>query len=41
MRVINEADIELTVARLTLLNSISKVIKVGLDVLAIEPVEKM
>ena len=41
MRVINEADIELTVARLTLLNSISKVIKLGLDVLAIEPVEKM
>ena len=41
MRVINEADIELTVARLTLLNCISKVIKLGLDILAIKPVEKM
>ena len=41
MRVINEADIELTVARLTLLNSISKVIKIGLEILAIKPVEKM
>ena len=41
MRVINEADAELSVARLTLLNSISKVIKLGLDVLAIKPVEKM
>ena len=41
MRVINEADIELTVARLTLLNCISKVIKLGLDTLAIKPVEKM
>ena len=41
MRVINEADIELTVTRLTLLNCISKVIKLGLDILAIKPVEKM
>ena len=41
MRVINEEDIELTVSRLTLLNSISKVIKLGLDILAIKPVEKM
>jgi arginyl-tRNA synthetase len=41
MRVINETDIELTVARLTLLNCISKVIKLGLDTLAIKPVEKM
>ena len=41
MRVINETDIELTVARLTLLNCISKVIKLGLDILAIKPVEKM
>ena len=41
MRVINEVDIELTVARLTLLNCISKVIKLGLDILAIKPVEKM
>ena len=41
MRVINETDIELTVARLTLLNCISKVIKLGLDILSIKPVEKM
>ena len=41
MRVINEADIELTVARLTLLNCISKVIKLGLDILAIKPWKKM
>jgi len=41
MRVINEEDIELTSARLTLLNSVSKVIKLGLDILAIKPVEKM
>ena len=41
MRVVNEADIELTAARITLLNSISKVIKLGLDILAIKPVEKM
>ena len=41
MRVINKVDIELTVARLTLLNCISKVIKLGLDILAIKPVEKM
>ncbi len=41
MRVINEADIELTVARLTLLNCISKVIRSGLDTLAIKPMEKM
>ena len=41
LRVINETDIELTVARLTLLNCISKVIKLGLDILAIKPVDKM
>ena len=41
MRVINEEDIDLTAARLTLLNCISKVIKLGLDILAIKPVEKM
>ena len=41
MRVINKVDIELTVARLTLLNCISKVIKLGLDILAIKPLEKM
>jgi len=41
MRVINEEDIDLTTARLTLLNCISKVIKLGLDILAIKPVEKM
>ena len=41
MRVINESDIELTESRLTLLNSLSKVIKLGLDVLAIKPMEKM
>ena len=41
MRVINEADVELTVARLNLLNCISKVIKLGLDILAIKPVEHM
>ena len=41
MRVINEADIELTVARLTLLNCLSKVLKLGLDILAIKPVAKM
>ena len=41
MRVINEEDIDLTAARLTLLNCISKVIKLGLDILAIKPLEKM
>ena len=41
MRVVNEEDIDLTAARLTLLNCISKVIKLGLDILAITPVEKM
>ena len=41
LRVINETDNELTVARLTLLNCISKVIKLGLDILAIKPLEKM
>ena len=41
MRVINESDIELTESRLTLLNSLSKVIRLGLDVLAIKPMEKM
>ena len=41
MRVINEEDIDLTAARLTLLNCISKVIKLGLDILAIKPMEKM
>ena len=41
MRVINEQDIDLTAARLALLNCISKVIKLGLDILAVKPVEKM
>ena len=41
LRVINEADIEMTAARLTLLNCTSKVIRLGLDILAIKPVEKM
>ena len=41
MRVINEEDIDLTAARLTLLNCISKVIKLCLEILAIKPVEKM
>ena len=41
MRVINESDIELTESRLTLLNSLSKVIRSGLNVLAIKPMEKM
>ncbi len=41
MRVINETDIKLTESRLTLLNSLSKVIRSGLNVLAIKPMEKM
>ena len=41
MRVINEKDIDLTAARLTLLNCISKVIKLGLDILSIKPLETM
>ena len=41
LRVINENDNDVTEARLTLLNVISKVIRSGLDVLAIQPMEKM
>ncbi len=41
LRIINDNDIELTEARLTLLNNISKVIRSGLDILAIKPLEKM
>ncbi len=41
LRVINETDTDVTEARLTLLNAISKVIRTGLGVLAIKPMEKM
>ncbi|MDC0651891.1 arginine--tRNA ligase [Alphaproteobacteria bacterium] len=41
LKIINLADLELTHARLILLNSISAVIRTGLDIISVKPMEKM
>ena len=41
LKIINVNDLELTHARLILLNSVSAVIRTGLDIISIKPMEKM
>ena len=41
LKIININDLGLTHARLILLNSVSNVIRAGLDIISIKPMEKM
>ena len=41
LKIINVNDLGLTHARLILLNSVSTVIRAGLDIISIKPMEKM